>query len=214
MHKLDLHTHSKASPDGSLKLEDYRKMLSGGLDMIAITDHDTIAFAQIARSKLGSSIIIGEEISTTEGDIIGLYLNKLVQPGMTAAKTAEAIHAQNALVYIPHPFETVRKGLALATLDTIANSVDIIEGYNGRALLQNRSNRAREWATQHNKAIAASSDAHGLRGWGNTYSVVSALPARETLIQLLQQKTTRLNTKTVGWLGAVYPKLNRLRDHS
>ncbi len=46
MFKLDLHTHSLASPDGALGAEDYRELLeSGRLDMIAVTDHDSIAFA-------------------------------------------------------------------------------------------------------------------------------------------------------------------------
>ena len=125
--KVDLHTHSVASPDGSLKEEDYRKMLnSGGLDCIAVTDHNTISFAQELNEKLGHQIIIGEQITTTEGEIIGLYLEKAVKPGMSATETIAAIKAQNGLVYIPHPFETVRKGMKVEILNRMSLGVDII----------------------------------------------------------------------------------------
>ncbi len=210
MHKIDLHTHSVASPDGSLSESDYRRMLeTGKLDCIAITDHNTISFAQEMHAKLGERIIVGEEITTYEGEIIGLYLTETVKAGMSAADTAEAIKQQGGLVYIPHPFETVRKGISPVTLDTIADKVDIIETRNGRAVFQNKSKQAEAWAAQHRMPRAASSDSHGKHGWGRTYSLIQQMPTRETLASLLAEATYKSGLP--GLRGVLYPKLNRIR---
>src|SRR5476649_2676258 len=102
MYKIDLHTHSIASPDGSITLEDYRSILnSGRLDMVAITDHNTIGFAMATKKTLGVRIIVGEEIKCLEGEIIGLFLSKPVEPGRPYTQTIEDIKDQGGLVYIP-----------------------------------------------------------------------------------------------------------------
>jgi predicted metal-dependent phosphoesterase TrpH len=208
MYKVDLHTHSVASPDGSLRRGDYKRMLGAGLHSIAITDHNRIEFALKMQRELGDDIIVGEEIATTEGELVGLFLNDLIPAGLSARETAKRIKDQQGLVYIPHPFETVRQGVALDTLDSIADLVDIIEVANGRALFQNRGLKASDWAQKHGTAMAASSDAHGWRGWGKTYSVTTEPPTRTSLVQLL--KAAYRSERSVG-LGVLYPKLNRLR---
>lgn len=211
MYNIDLHTHSRRSPDGSLTFQDYKHMLeSGPLGAIAITDHNQIDFAEAAQAKLGEYIIVGEEVTTRDGEIIGLFLREVVPAGLSAAETVKRIKAQGGLVYIPHPFETMRKGITALALDGIANDVDIIETYNGRTL-QNRGSEAADWAIAHNKPGAASSDVHGLHGWGRTYSTLAEPPTRENLVHLLRSAT--YSTKPVSLLGRLYPKLNRLRRH-
>lgn len=207
---IDLHTHSEGSPDGSLDLSDYRHMLAkGSLDYIAVTDHNTIETAQKLQHELGERVIVGQEIDTKEGEIIGLYLTKHVPAHKGAKATVHAIKKQGGLVYIPHPFETVRKGINLETLDEIADDVDIIETHNGRAMFQNMSDQATAWARLHEVATAASSDAHGKIGWGRTYSNISDVPTKDNLVGLLRHAT--LQREFVGWLALLYPKLNRLR---
>ncbi len=146
--KIDFHTHSVVSPDGALTEAHYQKMLQTGLDCVAITDHNTTAFAQKLHKKLGDQIIVGEEITTTQGEIIGLYLTDDVPAGLTGLETVKVIKKQRGLVYIPHPFETVRKGITQEVLDKIADFVDIIETNNGRAVFQNKSNGAKAWAAR------------------------------------------------------------------
>lgn len=208
--KADFHTHSVASPDGALDVGDYRRILKQGtLDYIAVTDHNTIAFAKALRAQLGHAIIVGEEITAKEGEIIGLYLSEVVPPGLSAADTVLAIHAQGGLVYIPHPFETVRKGLPSQVLTSIASRVDVMEVHNGRAVFQNRSAIACEWAIAHTVPGAASSDAHGWHGWGRTYTLLKERPTRNNLPKLLTSATLRPGY--VGFRGILYPKLNRMR---
>jgi predicted metal-dependent phosphoesterase TrpH len=210
MYKVDLHTHSIDSPDGGLDLRHYGAALEQGrLEYIAITDHDRIDAAQHIQRELGDCIIVGEEITTEDGEIIGLYLRKRVPSGLSLKRAVQAIRRQNGLVYVPHPFETVRKGLSLDALHSIAGLVDIIEIRNGRAVFQNQSEDALHWAAMHGVAGAASSDAHGLHGWGKTYSRLNEAPTRETLVRLLERATYA--TDTVGIRGLLYPKFNRVR---
>jgi len=210
MFKVDLHTHSEASPDGGIRLDSYEKYLQNGtLDVIAITDHNRVDFALNAQQKLGDKIIVGEEIMTSEGEIIGLYLTDLVAPGQTAAETIKAIKAQGGLVYIPHPFETVRKGLHPKIMDDNVKDIGIIEVCNGRAFLQNRSEQAVVWARLNNVKSAASSDAHGEKGLGGAYTRLDSFPTRESLLDLLDQ--AKLITNRPGMRALLYPKYYRLR---
>jgi predicted metal-dependent phosphoesterase TrpH len=207
---VDLHTHSKASPDGSLTADDYRAMLqSNRLQYIAVTDHNTIDFALQLQAELGDHIIIGEEVSTGEGEVIGLYLSQTIPPTATIKEAIRAISDQGGLVYVPHPFETVRKGVTPETLQNISDSVDIIEVHNGRAIFQNLSSEALAWGKAHGVPGAASSDAHGRTGWGRTYSLVERPLTRDNLVGQLAFAT--LHRGYVGARGIMYPKFNRIR---
>lgn len=209
-YKIDLHTHSVISPDGALTEAHYRRMLDQHrLNVIAVTDHNTIDMALRLREVLGEQIIVGEEITAREGEIIGLYLQESVSPHLTARETVAEIRRQGGLVYIPHPFETVRKGLTLEVLDKIADKVDIIEAYNGRAVFQDRSHQALAWAKKHKVPAAASSDAHGVTGWGATYTMLDELPSRDNLTELLRSASYQQGFP--GIRGIMYPKFNRLR---
>ncbi len=211
MVKIDLHTHSLASPDGSLALKDYKKALeTNQLDFIAITDHDRIDFALNAHQALGERIIVGEEIATLKGEIIGLYLNTCIPGGLSLEETINRIKAQRGIVYIPHPFETKRKGIQETDLDNIQTAVDIIEGYNGRAWGQNFSERTMRYAQDADIATAASSDAHGVKGWGRTYTIIQRTPTRQTLVQLLKDSSTPTYKKP-HLISILYPSINRLR---
>lgn len=209
MMNIDLHTHSIASPDGGLNEAQYQAMLaSGKLDYIAVTDHGTITFARALQQRLGAQIIVGEEITAREGDIIGLYLRHAVPGGLPVVETASQIHGQGGLVYVPHPFERLRKGPARTALAALEACADIIEVYNGRALSRRANARAAAWAADTQKPAAASSDAHGWHGWGRSYSVVAAAPTRGTLAALLVHAV--LVTHRPGLRMVLYPKLHRL----
>jgi predicted metal-dependent phosphoesterase TrpH len=210
MFKVDLHTHSIASHDGGLGLAHYKKALDEGLlDVIAITDHNRIDYAILVQQELGKQIVIGEEIMTSQGEIIGLYLKKAIQPGMDLVKTVAAIKEQSGLVYIPHPFETVRKGLHPEDLGSIAGLIDLIEVCNGRAFTQNRSSQAVLWAKLNDVRGFASSDAHGYKGFGRTYTQVAEQPTKSNLLELMQKAT--MITDRPGISALLYPKYHKIR---
>lgn len=208
--KVDLHTHSVASHDGGISAVQYHKAFQSGLlDCIAITDHNRIDFAVLMRERLGERIIVGEEIMTTAGEIVGLFLEESIKPGLSPHETVKQIKDQEGLVYIPHPFEAVRKGLHPAALEELVDHVDIVEICNGRAFLQNRSAQAVVWSRLNGVVGAASSDAHGYRGLGKTFNNLSAMPTSQNLLQLLDTGTTV--TDRPGLRSLLYPKYHRLR---
>lgn len=210
MFKVDLHTHSSLSPDGGIKKQQYIDALDSGLlDAIAITDHNDMAFALELQQERGDQIIVGEEIMTTHGEIIGLYLTKRIAPGLSPHETVKQIKDQGGLVYIPHPFETVRKGITPQALEEIADHIDLVEVCNGRAFLQNRGNQAVVWARMNSVTGAASSDAHGVKGLGRTYNDLSEMPTKETLQSLVEHGVLRTAHPSVRSL--LYPKYHRLR---
>ncbi len=204
---IDLHTHSIASPDGSITLEQYADLLAvGRVDYVAVTDHDRIDFALDAYAQLGKQIIVGEEITTADGEIIGLFLTRRVAPGKSALETAQAIKRQGGLVYVPHPFETLRKGLSIESLDEIAEFVDIIEAPNGRSL-QPKDAQALDWAERHAVAIAGSSDAHRADAVGKTHTAVAKTPSAKNLALQLQKAT--ITFRRASLLDILAPKYNR-----
>jgi len=111
--RADLHVHSIFS-DGAQHPDDIVRAAAGRVDVVAITDHDEIRGAQRARdfardrADLGVDVVVGEEISTLNGHLIGLYLSELVPPGLSAARTIELIHAQEGLAVAAHPFHPIR----------------------------------------------------------------------------------------------------------
>lgn len=212
MPAIDLHTHSFASPDGGLRPEHYEAMLaSGRLDYVAVTDHNTIAAAKYLQARLGERIIVGEEISTTGGDVVGLYLTEAVPVGLSPHEVVKRVHAQGGLVYLPHPFEHFRKSGGAAMLNVLGDEIDIMEVYNGRTIVQSNNRAAAAWAAIHHVPAAASSDAHGWNGWGRTHTRLTGIPTRDTLCKLL--RTGLLVTTHPSLLMLLYPKWNRFRHY-
>ncbi len=210
MFKVDLHTHSVTSHDGGITETQYQKAIEQGLlDCVAITDHNSVDFALHMHQLLGDHVIVGEEIMTAAGEIIGLYLTEKVPARLSPLETVKQIKDQGGLVYIPHPFESVRKGVHPGVLEELADHIDLIEIYNGRAFAQNRSAQAVVWTKLNRMIGVASSDAHGYHGLGKTYTRITAMPNRNTLVELLDEGTPIVGKPTVRTL--LYPKYHRLR---
>lgn len=86
----DLHVHTTHS-DGVDTPESVIEHALGRceLDLVAITDHDTISGAQLAASHAaergwGGRVIVGEEVSTLDGHVLGLFLHSPIRPGLMA----------------------------------------------------------------------------------------------------------------------------------
>jgi len=111
--RADLHVHSRWS-DGAQHPDDIVRAAAGRLNVVAITDHDEIRGAQRARAfardhpELGVDVVVGEEISTLNGHLLGLYLSEVVPPGLSAAETIRLIHDQGGLAVAAHPFHPMR----------------------------------------------------------------------------------------------------------
>jgi len=107
-----MHTNASDGWPSPAQLVDHA-MRRSGLDAIAITDHDTIEgalrAAEYAAKRTRLHVIVGEEVSSRDGHIVGLFLEKRVKPGMSAAATIHAIHDQEGLAVAAHPFWRTQK---------------------------------------------------------------------------------------------------------
>ncbi|HEM62447.1 MAG TPA: PHP domain-containing protein, partial [Chloroflexi bacterium] len=107
--KVDLHVHTCFSIDGHMSPRDIVKAArQRGLNALAITDHNTIDGALVVRSLAPFLVIIGEEISTAEGELMALFLETTIPKGLSARKTATLARGQGGLVGVPHPFDRFR----------------------------------------------------------------------------------------------------------
>jgi predicted metal-dependent phosphoesterase TrpH len=176
----DLHAHSSASFDSLASPASLvRTAAARGLTHLAITDHDRIDGALAAREIAASiapelTVIVGEEVKTADGDLIALFLERAIAPGLTAEEAIGQIRAQGGLVGIPHPFDRFRGSLLRdARMERLATQVDWIEVHNARVALGDGNRRAAELATARGIAGVAVSDAHSAFEVGVAYTVMA-----------------------------------------
>jgi predicted metal-dependent phosphoesterase TrpH len=170
--RVDCHLHTVASGDAVLTLEQLAgRAGEAGLDVVCITDHNEISAAvRAAGQNLGVRVIVGEEIRTPDGDIIGLFLTERVPYVLPVAEVVTRIRSQGGLVYAPHPFDEGRSSLGrvLPAL-CAAGAVDIVEVFNAKIADQSLNRRAAELAAAYALPGGAGSDAHDAPGVGAAY---------------------------------------------
>ncbi|HEV7810043.1 MAG TPA: PHP domain-containing protein [Candidatus Limnocylindrales bacterium] len=183
----DLHTHSNASFDSLASPSALvRTAAQRGLTHLAITDHDRIEGAlagrDIAREVAPElTVIVGEEIRTAEGDVIALFLESAIAPGLPAAETIAAVRDQGGLVGIPHPFDRFRGSLLRdAGLEQLVDEVDWIETHNARVAVGNGNVRAAELAHATGRPGIGVSDAHTAFEVGVAYTAFDRDPSTPT----------------------------------
>jgi predicted metal-dependent phosphoesterase TrpH len=181
---VDLHCHSRASFDSLASPESLvRTAAARGLTHLAITDHDRIDGAIEARELARSvapdlTVIVGEEVRTSGGDLICLFLERAIPPGLTAADTIAAVRAQGGLVGIPHPFDRFRGSLLRdARMEALAGTVDWIESHNARVAGGRGNEKAARFALDHGLPGIAVSDAHSAFEVGVSYTALGGDPS-------------------------------------
>ena len=171
--KIDLHLHTIASHDcRTLASEVIARCESRGIDVQAVTDHDQIWGGQEIAELAGDGldVIVGEEVSTREGEIIGLFLDERVPPGMSAEETVAAIREQGGLVLLPHGFDPLKTHrLRPEARERIAEEIDIVEVFNARVSHPRRNTEASEWAALHDVPASAGTDAHIVSAIGEAW---------------------------------------------
>ena len=162
---VDLHCHTNASFDClSAPSAVVKAAAERGLTHLAITDHDRIDGALVARrlAPAGLTVIIGEEVKTRDGDLICIFLEQAIPPGLSAVETIAAAREQGGLVGIPHPFDRLRGSLLRHPgLEALGSAVDWVETHNAR-LIGRGNERAAAFAHEHGLPGVAVSDAHSI----------------------------------------------------
>jgi predicted metal-dependent phosphoesterase TrpH len=177
---IDLHCHTSASFDSLARPGAVvAKAARLGLTHLAITDHDRIDGALRARDAApdGLVVIIGEEVRTADGDLIALYLERAVAPGLSARDTIAEVRAPGGLVGIPHPFDRFRGSMLKdPRLEAIAADVDWVETHNARIVGGSGNERAAAFARDVGLPGVAVSDAHSVLEVGVAYTALDGDP--------------------------------------
>ncbi len=169
--KVDFHVHTDHSGDGRMPPGRVVELaVERGLDGIVVCDHNTVEGGKAVREHVSTHaaelgrpllVIVGTEVKTAEGEIIGAFCEEDVERGMSPEDTVAAIHAQGGLAIVPHPFDRFRRSaMGGPTLRRIACGVDAIEGFNARNVMPADDRKAQDFARAQGIPVVAGSDAH------------------------------------------------------
>jgi hypothetical protein len=229
---VDLHVHTCYSYDSATRIAD---VVGGcnraGIDCVAITDHNTITGALKLRDSGKIRVIVGEEISTTAGELLGLFLTEPITPGLPALATIELVHAQGGLVCIPHPLgrkpfssrsemgsiqngryvpsARVTRANRLLTDETI-RGVDMIEVVNSRTQFSTTWAATRRLAELCRLPVTAGSDAHTAAELGHAgVRMPDFTDAQSFLIALHEGQPFGVRSSVTVHFASMYAKLRR-----
>ena len=198
MLNADLHIHTSCSKDGeSTVAQVLAAAATAGMDVIAITDHDTMDGYRIACDIPTDLLIIpGVEVSTKEGHLIALGVQKAPLPGFPILDTIQEVHQAGGITILPHPFHRYRHGAALKCKESFG-AADASEVYNSRYVIPHANQRAMRLARTMGKPAVDGSDAHNARfiGYGRTL-IDAEKDIRSVLEAIKEGKTTPAGRKT------------------
>jgi predicted metal-dependent phosphoesterase TrpH len=205
--KADTHCHTKHSgltklgflrfPDSvSEPAEVIKAAERKGLNVLCVTDHNTIR-GGVEAKKLASSveIVVGEEINTSGGEVIGLFLTEGIKRDMSPEETIDSIHSQGGLAIAPHPFSAYCDSLNFRIFELKLDGVEVFnaaqrDGYANSTALKLVEDKP-------GIALVGASDAHTPAMVGNAYTLFEGTTAEE-LRKAIMQKRTR-------WAGQATP---------
>lgn len=188
----DFHIHTRYSRDSLLSEDGFiRRAIERGLTHVAITNHNNVEGAIAVRDRVAAQglgdrlhVILGEEVSSADGEIVGIYLERTIPPGLSAEETADAIHQQGGLVSVPHAYDPFRRShlrepALLQLLE--AGKVDAIEVFNSRVTFARHNQQAAELAARYGIPGIACSDTHSGVEVAMSFN---ALPAFSNAVEL------------------------------
>jgi predicted metal-dependent phosphoesterase TrpH len=188
--KADFHIHTLYSMDCSTTLDQViSSCQEKGINCIAITDHGAIEGA------LKIKEIVGEEVLTTRGEIMGMFLKELVPSGLSMEESIARIKEQGGLLCAQHPFDKFRKdALNAETMDKIAERIDLVEVFNARNPLLRSSRLAKNFALKHSLPGSAGSDAHAASEIGNAYVEMPEFKGQEDFLEALVSRKLEVSS--------------------
>jgi len=211
--KVDMHMHSERSPDSRMRVAvQARRIREVGLDVACATDHNTIEGGlRLREAADGFRVIVGSEILSRDGEIIGLFLERDVPRGLSAEETIARIREQGGVVSIPHPFSRNRLNrIRRLALDRVRSSVDAIEVFNAREAFTGDNLRAARYAEEHGIAGAVGSDSHRPSEIGAAWLEMDDFSDAVSFVAAL--RTGTINGTLTGQLIHLWTRIDVLRN--
>ncbi len=162
-----------------------------GIRVLCITDHNSILGALRAREYAERfsdiEVVVGEEITANEGEIIGLFLKEGIPKGLPVRETIERVRAQGGLVIAPHPFSA-----HVPALGKLVDELDIdgLEVMNGGHVDGYANQAAKRYAGNGRWAVLAGSDAHASAQIGCCYTRFEGETAEDFRKAVLERTTS------------------------
>jgi len=166
--RVELHAHTYYSKDSLLRPEKIIQTCAAqGIDKLAVTDHNTISGALELQGLAPDLVIVGEEIMTTEGELLAFFVQELVPQGLTPQEALHCLRDQGAFISVSHPLDRLRNGAwEKEALLEIIDQVDALEVFNARCVFSADNAAALALAQRHGKLKTVGSDAHTAREMG------------------------------------------------
>jgi predicted metal-dependent phosphoesterase TrpH len=187
--KADFHIHSQYSMDSTTSLDQIiRTCQKKGINCIALADHGAVEGALKLQKIAPFYVVVAEEILTTRGEIMGMFLTELIPSGLSLEESIRRIKEQGGLFCAQHPFDKFRAdALKAETMDEIASQIDLVEVFNARNPLLRSSKQASQFAREHQLPGSAGSDAHAAYEIGNAYVEMPEFTGRSDFLQALRK---------------------------
>lgn len=168
---VELHCHTYHSSDSLMLPQQILQACDRrGIDLVAITDHNSIAGARETAALDPERVIIGEEILTTEGEILGYFVQEEIPKGLPPMEVVERLKAQGAVISIAHPFDPTRGyRWSMETLETLFPHIDALEVLNARCWNGQPNDQAADIVRNAGLHGTAGSDAHAPAEVGRAY---------------------------------------------
>lgn len=206
---VEFHCHTEYSRDCLVPVRDLLEAARGvGLKRLVITDHNTIQGALKAKKLDPELVIIGEEILTTQGELLACFVTEEIPKYLEPLDAITRLREQGAFISVSHPFDLRRHGWRLADLERITPLVDAVEVFNSRCQINLLNDQAQIYAAKHGLAGTVGSDAHTLREVGRSRLELPGFESAEDLRGVIRQgrAQTRLSSPFIH-LTSTYARM-------
>lgn len=204
MERVELHLHTEYSRDSSMGLQTIiGACKKRSITTLFVTDHNEIQGGQRLQQLAPFRVIPSEEITTSEGEIIGYFLKERIAPLQTPEATIAEIRRQGGIVSVPHPFDRLRhSAIRRATLKRILPSVDLLEVFNARNVFSADDKHAAKCARENNKLSIVVSDAHTRWEVGRSFVELPTFASPMEFLRALQHASLHPHRSPL-WVHAV-----------
>lgn len=169
--RLDLHVHSRYSPDSNLSVEAIASRLAAaGVNGFALTDHNTVAgHGELAASQARFPELVlvpGVEVSTLEGHLLAYGVSEAPPSGRPVAETIGWIRERGGVSVLAHPFR-LSHGVGRAIAESASvTAIETVNGHNSRGA----NRKAAAVAARRGLGGTGGSDVHALAEIGRAYT--------------------------------------------
>lgn len=216
--RVVIHLHTQYSLDSNITLSELlAQCKEHKVSCLGITDHNNMQSVTAYEKELmqnGIRLIAGEEVRTTSGEIIGLFLKSQINTKgsdgkwITLEKAVHEIKTQNGLVIVPHPFDKLRLGIGRKNILKIAGDIDAMEVFNSRTKINFFNKNAQAFANEMHLVQTVGPDAHIQDEIGNAIMEMEDFSTKEEFLQNL--KTAKFYTKRFKLKNIVRPTMNKI----